>query len=125
MDKEKFKEILEGLIDELPPIFFQELSGGIVLEDFCKVSPYAQSDDMFILGEYVVNGSVGRQVRIYYGSFERMYSNLTEEALEEKLRGVLRHEFRHHLENRAGERGLEIEDANYIASYLKRKNVLE
>ena len=47
-----------------------------------------------------------------------MYSWMDEEALTEQLREVLRHEFTHHIESLAGERGLEIKDEQQIRDYL-------
>jgi hypothetical protein len=38
------------------------------------------------------------------------------------LAGTLKHEFRHHLESLAGERGLEIEDEQFLADYLRRQS---
>ena len=43
---------------------------------------------------------------------------MDEEALTEQLREVLRHEFTHHIESLAGERGLEIKDEQQIRDYL-------
>ena len=61
---------------------------------------------------------MGNQIVIYYGSFMRLYSNAPAQKLESELRAVLRHEFRHHMENRAGERDLEIEDERWLREYL-------
>jgi hypothetical protein len=58
---------------------------------------------------------------IYYGSFIRVYGELDLPEAKEKLRGVLLHEFRHHLESLAGERGLEIEDEINFREYLRKK----
>ena len=42
------------------------------------------------------------------------------EAIEEKLRETLYHEFTHHLESLGGEKGLEIEDAENLARYRSK-----
>lgn len=39
----------------------------------------------------------------------------------EKLTHTLKHEFIHHLESMAGERGLEIKDAEYLADYFRQR----
>ena len=72
-----------------------------------------------IMGEYI-RSNLGRMIKIYYGSFERMYSWMDEEQLTEQLREVLRHEFTHHIESLAGERGLEIKDEQQIRDYMER-----
>ena len=61
---------------------------------------------------------MGNQIVIYYGSFMRLYGKAAGQTFERELRAVLRHEFRHHMENRAGERGLEIEDERQLREYL-------
>jgi len=68
------------------------------------------------MGEYV-RSMAGRHIVIYYGSFEKVYNGYPIEIIEEKLRKTLYHEFIHHLESLAGERGLEIEDAENLAKY--------
>ena len=50
-----------------------------------------------------------------------MYGWMNEEQLTEELREVLRHEFTHHIESLAGERGLEIKDENQIRDYLEHQ----
>ena len=66
---------------------------------------------------------MGRLIRIYYGSFEKLFGYLEEEELKEKLRETLFHEFTHHLESLAGERDLEIQDAKQLARYRKERGV--
>lgn len=109
--------ILDQLAEELPQEFYRDLSGGILLVPEEKKSPYGE--DLRIMGEYIVSPA-GRMIKIYYGSFEHMYSWMDEEALTEQLREVLRHEFTHHIESLAGERGLEIKDEQQIRDYLDR-----
>lgn len=113
--------ILGELMDELPKPFFEKLQGGVIIVDQVKYHPEAQNKDLYILGEYQ-RGNYGNMIRLYYGSFQRLYGNTSREFLKKRLRKTLRHEFRHHLENLAGERGLEIEDARFIRDYkLKNK----
>ena len=111
-------DILDELAEELPKEFYRELSGGIILMPEEKRSPHG--DDLCIMGEYSVSQN-GRIIKIYYGSFEKMYSWMDEEQLTEELREVLRHEFTHHIESLAGERGLEIKDEQQLREYYARK----
>lgn len=118
-DIEVYHEILGRIADALPPEFFEKLSGGIILLEEAKVHPKQESQPLYILGEYH-HGNIGRQIRIYYGSFERVHRYATDEALEKALEHTLMHEFRHHFESLSGLRDLEVEDEVYIEDYLKR-----
>lgn len=117
---EETEKVLERLADELPAEFYGKLNGGIILLPESKLNENDRSGNLFTLGEYHYDAYMGRYISIYYGSFSRVYGHLSQEQLEKKLREVLRHEFRHHLESLAGERGLEMEDDKYIAEYLRR-----
>jgi hypothetical protein len=116
---DEMQEILDQLAEELPPVFYHELNGGILLLPEAKPSPYAQrGGDLWILGEYTRSYTMGKYIKIFYGSFEKIFGNLPVEQLTVELRKTLRHEFRHHLEGLAGEDGLEREDAEFITKYL-------
>ena len=119
MNIQRVGDILDMLAEELPEEFYRDLNGGILLVPEAKQSPHGP--DLLILGEYVVSSSMGRMIKIYYGSFQQMFSGLNEEQLTEQLREVLRHEFTHHIESLAGERGLEIKDEEQIRDYLESK----
>ena len=110
--------ILDELAEELPQEFYHELNGGILLLPELRMSPYAKTEDLYILGEYRVNGAMGRYIVMYYGSAMKAYGWMDADAIKKELRKTLRHEFRHHLESLSGERGLELEDNEYIRKYL-------
>ncbi len=114
---EEFGRMLEELAGELPDEFYDELNLGINLLEEAKISAHARDDDLYIMGEYF-HDQMGRGIAIYYGSFARLHGSLKKEALKNELRGVLRHEFRHHMEGRAGERWLEAEDERSLRDYL-------
>lgn len=101
--------ILDELAEELPKVFFNELNLGIVLIETIKYHKEAKRGELVILGEYS-RSTIGRQIKIYYGSFEKLYKHLNREDLVEKLRDTLRHEFTHHIQDLAGNKDLEIED---------------
>ena len=119
MDLNRMGEILDDLAEEIPEEFYRDLSAGIVLTPEIKKSPYG--DDMTIMGEYV-RSNLGRGIKIYGGSINSVYGWMSEEQMTEQLREVLRHEFTHHIESLAGERGLEIKDEEQIREYLERKS---
>ena len=115
------QEMLDNIAEQLPPEFYNGLNGGIVLMEEAKLSPYAQNNDLWILGEYQHGGMMGRLIKIYYGSFAKMFSHYSPEAFEYQLRETLLHEFTHHLESLAGERGLEIWDEEQLRKYFMRQ----
>lgn len=112
-----FTEILDGLAEELPPAFFDELNGGIIVDPGRKLHPEARQGDLYVMGEYCTDPAMGHYIVLYYGSFRRVHGDLDEQSLKEEMRNVLRHEFRHHVEGRAGVRDLEIWDEQQIAGY--------
>ncbi len=114
---ERFEEITYELTQQLPEEFFRKLDGGVMARETVKVHPEAVSNDLYILGEYHRDPHLSRFVVLYYGSFMRAFGTLSEDALRKEMWRVLRHEFLHHLESLAGERGLEIQDAVQLAAY--------
>ena len=128
VDIDRFYELLNEICDELPDDFFRELHYGVQLSEEYKASPYAENGDLVIMGEYS-RSRQGNKITIYYGSFAHTCGWMPEEQLKEKLRGVVRHEFRHHMENLAGMYGadsLEHEDREEIRdmvhSRMRAKN---
>ena len=119
---ETYKKIISELLDELPEAFFRELSGGVVVSEALMIPDYARDNDLYTLGHYRVFSGV-RQIVMYKGSFDRAYPQAEEAEARELLRGVLRHEFRHHLEFLAGihdASSLEAQDEREKRAYLSR-----
>ncbi len=114
------KEMLDEITDTLPEPLFRELSGGIILLPQYKIHPKAVDNDLYIMGEYS-RSSIGVLIKIYYGSFARIYGNRPREFYYEQLRRVLVHELRHHNETLAGYRDLILYDEDRIAEYLRKK----
>lgn len=111
--------MLDELAEELPEVFYKDLNLGIVLVDEVKYHSEFKKGELVILGEYH-RSRLGRQIKIYYGSFRRIYSQVSKEELKEHLRDTLRHEFTHHIESLAGDRSLEIEDEIKLARWRER-----
>lgn len=121
---DEFRDIVSELLDELPEEFFKELSGGVVVEPGMMRPDYARGDDISTLGQYVRSG-LGRQIKIFYGSFREAFPRIDREHLKGRVRDTVRHEFRHHLEGLAGMHGrdsLEAEDRAEMERYLKVKD---
>lgn len=113
-------DILDEIADSMPYELYRELSGGILLMPQHKIHPKAIDNDLYILGEYC-RSSIGTCIKIYYGSFLRVYSHLPFEQYKERLRAVLAHELRHHNETLAGYKDLIVYDDEQIAKYLHQK----
>ena len=119
---EEYGKIISELIDELPEPFFRKLSGGVIVSEASAVPEYAVDDDLYTLGQYQVSSGM-RQIIIYKGSFDRVHPYA--DAAEAKciLRGVVRHEFRHHLEFLGGIHNapsLEAQDEREKQAYRSR-----
>lgn len=120
---DEMENMLAMVAEKLPEELFERLNGGILLLPQSKLHADSVGSDLYILGEYHRDAQMGKYIAIYYGSFERVYGYLTPEELMDKLESTVKHEFRHHLETMGGERGLEVEDEQYIEQYLReRKN---
>jgi predicted Zn-dependent protease with MMP-like domain len=115
---DEVSEILDDIVDEIPEDLFKDLNGGIILLEECKPHP-DNIGPMYILGEYHYSRGMGRYICIYYGSFMRLFSYYSKDKLRERLRETLLHEFTHHLESLAGEKGLEIQDAIKLEKYRR------
>lgn len=112
--------MLDEIAEEIPKEFFNKLNEGVVLLPKYKLHPESTAENpLYILGEYRTSFT-GRNIVIYYGSFERVHSGISERRLKRKLRETLLHEFTHHLESLAGEKGLEIKDAENLEKYRNR-----
>ena len=120
MTYEECGAMLDKIADSLPTELFRELNGGIVLRDEERLHPLAQDDDLYILGVYT-RDSLGRSIKIYYGSIIRVFPHKTQEEYREILRKTLVHEVRHHNEFLAGADDLVYYDDDQISKYLRRK----
>lgn len=117
---DEVNQILDEIVEELPRDFFDKLNEGIILLPEYKLHPESRTGDrLYIMGEYR-KSVTGRNIAIYYGSFEIVCSHYSIDELRKQLRNTLLHEFTHHLESLAGERGLEIKDAEDINRYRGR-----
>lgn len=119
---EEYRTIVSDLMDELPEAFFRELTGGVILSEALVIPDYARGNDLYTLGQYQVCYGL-RQIVMFKGSFDRLYPRADASEAREILRGVLRHEFRHHIEFLGGihnSSSLEAEDERNKRAYLAR-----
>ncbi len=120
IDAAEYRKIVSELMDELPEAFFRDLTGGVIISDAAPVPDYARDGDLFVMGHYRVSSGV-RQIVMYRGSFCRVYPCADAEEARRILRGILRHEFRHHMESLGGVWGpdsLAAEDEREKRAYL-------
>ena len=126
IDMVEYRRITMELMDELPDEFFRELSGGVIVSEDACLPDYAQDDDVYVMGKYQFFSGV-RQITMFKGSFDRVYPFADQEEAKRILRGVLRHEMRHHLEYLGGVHdasSLEAADARAKQDYLSRHAAL-
>ena len=117
---DEVQNILEEISAEVPEEFYRELNGGISLVPEAKPHPEAKTGDMLVLGEYC-RDQMGRYIVIYYGSICSSFPEISREALHERLKKLIFHEFTHHIESLAGENALEIKDRIQIEKYKKKR----
>lgn len=111
-------DLLDEMAEEFPEEFYQELNGGISLLPEAMEDPHGE--DLYIMGEYC-NDMMGKYINLYYGSFASLaeQENWSQEDWEDELYTTLAHEFTHHIEGLAGERGLEIKDELQMEQYRR------
>ena len=109
-------DLLDQMAEGFPEEFYRDLNGGISLLPQAVEDP--TGEDLYIMGEYC-NDMMGRYIDLYYGSFAALaeQEDWTEEDWEDELYTSLAHEFTHHVEGLAGERGLEIKDELELEQY--------
>ena len=100
------------------PEFYDELNGGSALLPEAKEDSEGEPGELYIMGEYC-NDMMGKYINLYYGSFAALaeQEDWTEEDWEDEVYTTLAHEFTHHIEGRAGERGLERKDEQFIEEF--------
>ena len=121
-DIDRFQQILEELVAEIPEQLFCELNGGVMLLPETKIHTQGQGNNLYTMGEYCVQiPGLGRYIVIYYGSFIHVHgSSITDRMLREEIRKTLAHELRHHMESLSGVRDLEIIDQQRLNEYYKQ-----
>ena len=122
---EEYQNIISELLDELPEEFFRQLSGGVIVSEALVIPDYARENDLFTLGQYQIYSGI-RQIVMFRGSFNKAHPDVSSSEAKKLLRGILRHEFRHHLEFLAGlhnSSSLEAEDERRKQAYLTGKSV--
>ena len=115
-------EILDEMAETFPEVFYRDLNGGISLLPEAVEDPEFPPGEIYIMGEYC-NDQMGLYINLYYGSFAALAEKeeWTREDWEDELYTTLAHEFTHHIEGLAGERGLEIKDADFMEQFRRER----
>lgn len=119
MDIERFTELADQLMERVPAPVLEGLNGGVSIRRNA-MRDRRDPRDVYIMGEYVTDPALGCYVVIYYGSFRATLADEPDQVWEAELWETIRHELRHHLEARAGESGLDREDAEQVYELRKR-----
>ena len=109
---------LEEIVQTFPEAFFQELDGGIQLEEQAMPDPEFPPGEMYIMGEYV-HDMLGRYIVLYYGSFAALLSDEDETVWKDEIFATVAHEFTHHMEETAGLHALDDKDAEFLRQALE------
>ena len=110
---EQMGDWLEEIAQEFPEAFFQELDGGIQLEEEALPDPEFPPGEMYIMGEYV-HDMLGRYILLYYGSFRALLDQEDEATWKDEIFATVAHEFTHHLEETAGLHALDDKDLEFL-----------
>ena len=118
---EQVGELLDEMAEQFPPVFFEELNGGILLEEEAKEDPLFPPGEMYFMGEYIQDWFLGRSINLYYGSFlaSARNENWDEETWKQELYTTLAHELTHHIEGLANAHGLDDKDEEDLLRYLQ------
>ena len=111
-------ELLDERAEAFPEEFYRGLNGGILLLPEAMPDPDFPDEELYIMGEYC-DDQMGRYINLYYGSFAALagMEGWTDEEWEDELYTTLAHEFTHHIEGLAGERGLEVRDETFLEQF--------
>ena len=105
-------ELLDEMAEQFPPVFFDELNGGILLEEEAKCDPMFPEGEVYFMGEYIQDGYLGNSIQLYYGSF-------LASARKEELYTTLAHELTHHVEHLANAHGLDDKDEEQLLQLMQ------
>ncbi len=108
--------LLDEIAERFPPVFFEELHGAVLL---LPEEVQDEDDELITLGMYC-HDALGRRIELYYGSFLVLAKeeSWTRETWKDELYATLSHEFTHHMENLAGESGLERKDEAFLIQHF-------
>ncbi len=81
---EQMGDWLEEIAAGFPEVFFDDLDGGIQLEEDALPDPDFPPGEMYIMGEYV-HDFLGRYILLYYGSFAQLLKEEDEDVWKDEI----------------------------------------
>lgn len=115
---EQMGDWLEEVAGQFPEAFFEELDGGIQLEETDLPDPDCPPGEMYIMGEYC-HDMLGRYILLYYGSFARLLEGENIETWKDEIFATVAHEFTHHMEETAGLHALDDKDLEFLRQAME------
>ena len=116
---EQMGDWLEEIAQEFPEAFFEDLDGGIQLEESALPDPDFPPGEMYVMGEYV-HDCLGRYILLYYGSFAALLAEEDEDVWMDEIFATVAHEFTHHMEETAGLHNLDDADAEFLRQAMEQ-----
>lgn len=113
VDFDTFTAWADRIVRRLPPRLLEELEGGVQIDPAARRNPQ-DPPGVYLLGEYITEPYLGRFIRIYYGSFERVLVDEPAEVWFDELEETILHELQHHIEALAGVDWLGLEDLRQL-----------
>jgi len=107
--------MLDDIVDSLPKYVTKGLNGGIYLVPEVKPHPQLPFPQYLVMGQYRFDPVLGASIVVFYDSIMAKYLDASTDKMKAALKEIVLHEFRHHMETRAGCRDLADEDAMYVA----------
>lgn len=115
-------DLLDEMAETFPPVFFEQLNGGILLQEEASRTPCFPRARSTSWGNTFMTCYLGRYINLYYGSFLASARNesWSEETWREELYTTLAHEFTHHVESLANAHGLDDKDEEELLRLLEK-----
>ncbi|HEY8552151.1 MAG TPA: metallopeptidase family protein [Thermaerobacter sp.] len=113
VDFDTFAAWADRIVRRLPPRLLEGLEGGVQIDPQARRNPQ-DPPGVYLLGEYITEPYLGRFIRIYYGSFERVLVDEPAEVWFDELEETILHELQHHVEALAGVDWLGLEDLRQL-----------
>ena len=115
---EQMGDWLEEIAAQFPEAFYEELDGGIQLEEAALPDPDFPEGEMYVMGEYV-HDFLGRYILLYYGSFAALLAEEDEDVWRDEIFATVAHEFTHHMEDTAMLHDLDDADAEFLRQAME------
>lgn len=111
---EQIAEYLDDIVDDIPTKYLTGLQGIYLCPDTVH-NDKIPSEQYYVMGRYIIEPPLQPRIEIYYGSIMQLYQYVDEQHMKTSLQNVVQHELQHHVETRAGDESLVLEDEDFVA----------